>query len=198
MRKITTWIYQELIHPAQYIWQLSLKYFALLFIASVLIQTITFLVMPNVWLPVKIESLTLKNPKTQINQGKIQNIVLQQHYKKYLAGCAWQMPEIQQLCESAIHHQQLNIQSVQFIYLTTTLQLSKSSKEEIFIQSMILNADHTAEKQYLRATTKHQQLWMQAQHRPIEIIRMLLIMNMLYLAVVFCFKIRNPSYQFTG
>ena len=75
-----TWLHQELIQPARHIWQMTLQYFALVFIASALLQAITFLIMPSVWLPVKIEYLTLNNPENQINLGKTQNIVFQQRY----------------------------------------------------------------------------------------------------------------------
>ena len=195
LSKITTWLHQELIQPARQIWQLTLKYFALFIIASALLQAITFLIIPSVWLPTKIEHLALKKPENQINLGKTQNIVLQQGYKKYLARCTWQIPEIKQLCESAAHHQQLNIQSVQFIYLSTTFQLSKGSKKEVFIQAMSLVTDHTATARHIHATTQQQQQWLQAQYQSTHIIRMLLLINMLYMALASWFKIRHRSHS---
>lgn len=198
MSKITTWLDQEIIYPVRHIWQSTVQYLALFLIISILIQGLTFLIMPKVWLPVKTKILSLQHPESKIVKGKISNIVLQQNAKKYIANCAWQMPEIEQLCESSTHQQQLKIQAVQFIYLTTAWQSSKGAKEQTFIQSIILESEHHTQQSHLLASNANQQLWIKAQYKFVHIIRTLLILNILYMAVAFFVKIKSLDRKVLG
>lgn len=87
---------------------------------------------------------------------------------------------------------------MQFIYLTTAWQPSKGAKEQIFIQSIILESDHHTQQLHLLASNANQQLWIKAQYKFVHIIRTLLILNILYMAVAFFVKIKSLDRKVLG
>lgn len=103
---------------------------------SLILQSLCFILFSSIWLPVKQEYIKLIQPNTYMHLGRIQNIVFQQQYLKYLANCAWQSTAIAKQCNQIKYKQTIPVQEVTFIYLTTPLWHYKNLKKEIFIQSI--------------------------------------------------------------
>ena len=178
------------------LWKCSTQHLAWLIGLSFILQSISFFVFPGLWIKSDIKSVYIQNPVVQMNGRSNMLIVKSSNnkYRSWTVNCSYSNKDIKNICAKLSAHQFLKVKSLTLISLERTHFKSKAKITSAFIQQLQLSNSIINHHQI--SIHSHQNdfnQWMRYQNMPTFILRLLCILNLIYVSVVIFKRQRDRS-----
>lgn len=201
MRSVHTWFQQEIYASFKSRWHWMQQHLILVCIVSFLLHIFIFIFAPQVWIPSTLKSIELREPTAVIHKGRLSQIVLStQEYpkQKWLINCADQHADIELLCDSSHHKQQLAISMLKLKYYQQNALPALKTKQAAFVIQLVLKNEQLAQspKQQHEYKAAFEQ-WNTHAVSPIKLLRCFICLHFFILILLICTKIKIKNQKKT-
>ncbi len=137
------------------------------------------------------QPMQFKLQNIDILQRRQRSVIIQQHRKKWIAHCANQAKSIQSLCEKNIQPKIIRLEGIVF---KRSLMNYKNTPQDMFIRK-IQFTEHLSKQKIISdaADAKDFAAWQKTVYMPLYLLRMLCLINLIWLGSLPLRKPPNSS-----